>query len=233
MEGLEAFLDTYGVTAACAIMFVKAIGIPIPIPGDVILLAMAARAAEGKVLLWLAFVGLLAALTIGGLMQFFLARGPARRFVLAYGRRLGLTEARLDRVAARMRQGGLFGIGLGVLTPGVRTAVIPACGLTGISLRVFLPGLALGSAVDLGLHFAIGFAGSSLLAAIVTPSPILLIVLLALLGLAAWFVLARRRRSSTRFALNAWAQATCPVCLALGSIAPLGDPPAVRLMGAA
>ena len=55
-----------------------------------------------------------------------------------------------------MRQGGLFGIGMAVLTPGVRTAVIPACGLTGIPLRVFLPGLALGSAVDLGLHLPDG-----------------------------------------------------------------------------
>jgi hypothetical protein len=62
MEGLEAFLDSYGVAAACAVMLVKAMGVPIPIPGDVILLATAARAAEGKVLLWLAFVALLVAL---------------------------------------------------------------------------------------------------------------------------------------------------------------------------
>ena len=55
MDGLEAFLDTYGVAAACAIMLVKAAGVPVPIPGDVILLATAARAAEGKVVLWLAF----------------------------------------------------------------------------------------------------------------------------------------------------------------------------------
>ena len=103
----------------------------------------------------------------------------------------------------------------------MRTAVIPACGLTGIPLRVFLPGLALGSATDLGLHFAIGFAGSSLLATIVQPSPIVVIVLLAVLGLGAWLVIARRRHASAAAAVNAWAQATCPVCLALGSVASL------------
>ena len=221
MDGLEAFLDSYGIAAACAVMLVKAMGVPIPIPGDVILLATAARAAEGKVLLWLAFVALQVALTLGGTLQFLLARGPARILVVRYGQRLGLTETRLDAVAARMRRGGPLGIGLAVLTPGVRTAVVPACGLTGIPLRLFLPGLALGSAVDLGLHFAIGFAGSSLLTTVVAPSPLLLIVLLALVGLAAWLFLARRRRVSTTVALNAWAQATCPVCLALGSIAPL------------
>jgi membrane protein DedA with SNARE-associated domain len=228
MDGLEAFLDSYGVAAACLVMLVKAAGVPVPIPGDVILLATAARAAEGKVLLWLAFVGLLLALTFGGTLQFLLARGPARALVMRYGQRLGLTEERLDRVAARMRQGGLFGIGFAVLTPGVRTAVIPACGITGIPLRVFLPGLALGSATDVGLHFAIGFAGSSLLATIVQPSPILLVALLAMLGLGAWLLLARRRHASAAAAANAWAQATCPVCLALGSVSSLDAERAVR-----
>lgn len=221
MSGLEAFIDSYGVAAACAVMLVKAAGIPIPIPGDVILLATAARAAEGKVLLWLAFLALLAALTLGGTLQFLLARGPARHVVIRYGQRLGLTEERLDRVAARMRQGGLLGIGLAVLTPGVRTAVVPACGIARIPMRLFLPGLALGSAIDLGLHFAIGFAGSGLLAIVVQPSPVLVMVLLALLGLGTWLLIARRRHASAAAAANAWAQATCPVCLAIGSVAAL------------
>ena len=227
MDGLEAFLDSYGVAAACAVMLVKAIGIPIPIPGDVIMLATAARAAEGKVLLWLAFVGLLAALVLGGTLQFLLARGPARSVVIRYGNRLGLTEARLDQASARMRKGGLLAVGVAVLTPGVRTAVIPASGLASIPIRIFLPGLALGSAVDLALHFAIGFAGSSILATIVQPAPIAVIAVLAVIGLAAWLLLARRRRASAATAVNAWAQATCPVCLVVGSVASVDAGPAV------
>jgi membrane-associated protein len=228
MQGLEAFLESYGVAAACAIMLIKAAGVPIPIPGDVILLATAARAAEGKVLLWQAFVVLLLALTLGGTVQFFVARGPARTLVTRYGSRVGLTEGRLNHVAASVKRGGLFGIGLGVLTPGVRTAVVPACGLTGIPLRLFLPGLALGSAIDLGLHFAIGYAGSGLLATIVQPAPVLVVAVLAVVGLGAWLIIGRRRHASTEVAINAWAQATCPVCLVLGSVAPLETEPAVR-----
>jgi membrane-associated protein len=233
MDGFEAFLEAYGVAAACGVMLVKAAGVPIPIPGDVILLATAARAAEGKVLLWLAFTALLLALVGGGTLQFFLARGPARRLVLRHGQRVGLTSARLDRVTAHVRKGGPLAIGLAVLTPGVRSAVIPACGLTGIPLSVFLPGLVLGSAVDLALHFAIGYVGSSLLALIVQPSPVLLIALLAVLGLAAWLIVAKRRRASTQVALDAWAQATCPVCLVVGSVAPLETETAIRWSSAA
>ena len=219
MDGLTAFLDAYGVAAACAIMLVKAAGVPVPIPGDVILLATAARAAEGKVTLWFAFLVLLTALVLGGALQFYLARGPARRVVVKYGQRIGLTEQRLEQVARSVRRGGLLGISVAVLTPGVRSAVVPASGLAGIAWRLFLPGLALGSAIDLGLHFGIGYAGSSILATIDAPSPLLIIPVLAVLGLLAWLFIARRRHASTTIAVDAWAQATCPACLILGSVA--------------
>jgi membrane protein DedA with SNARE-associated domain len=224
MDALDALLTNYGLAAACAIMLIKAIGVPIPIPGDVILLAMAARAAEGKVVLWLAFVALLAVIVLGNTVQYLLARGPARGLVLRFGRRLGITSERLDAVAERVRRGGVIGIGLAVLTPGVRSAAIPGCGLAGIPLRLFVPGLALGSALDVALHFGLGFVGAGLLAALVQPSPLVLVVTLALLGLAAWLIIARRKRLNRAAALNAWAQATCPVCLVLGTVGALNTP---------
>jgi hypothetical protein len=82
--------------------------------------------------------------------------------------------------------------------------------------------------VDLGLHFALGYAGAGLLAIIVQPSPLLVIAVLAVLGLVAWFVIARRRHASAAVAVNAWSQATCPVCLVLGSVASLETERAVR-----
>jgi membrane protein DedA with SNARE-associated domain len=220
MDTLDGFLETYGLAAASLVMLIKAIGVPLPVPGDVILLATAARAAQGKVVLWLAFAALLVALTLGGTVQFLLARGPARRVVLTLGKRLGLSEARLQQVATKLERAGLVGIGLAVLTPGVRTAAVPACGLAGVPLRVFLPGLALGSAIDLGLHFAIGYAGAGVLAALVAPSPLLVIVALMALGAAAWVVIARRRRANAAYAVDAWVQATCPACLIVGSLSP-------------
>jgi membrane protein DedA with SNARE-associated domain len=220
MDAVVGFLDNYGLAAACIVMLIKACGVPIPIPGDVILLATAARAAEGKADLSLGFIGLLLALTLGGSVQFLLARGPARQILYRFGPRLGLTSERLDRVARRVEQGGPLGISLGVLTPGVRSAIVPACGLAALPWRVFLPGLALGSAADIALHFALGYAGAELLALVLEPAPILMLGLLLGLGLVAWLVLARRLRMSPTRAVDAWAQATCPVCLVVGSVRP-------------
>lgn len=228
MEALEGFLTAYGLAAAFSLMLVKAAGVPIPIPGDVILLATAARAAEGKLLLWQAFVVLLVALSVGGVLQFLMARGPGRQLIYRYGRRLGLTQERLDRVAAGVRRGGVLGIGAAVLTPGLRTAAVPACGLAAIPLRAFVPGLVLGSGVDLGLHFALGYLGAGILASLASAGWVLVVGLL-IVGLAAWLVLMRRRRGTTAAAAAvAWTQATCPVCLVVGAI---GSQPTVVSSG--
>jgi membrane protein DedA with SNARE-associated domain len=217
MDGLVAFLDTYGLTAACVVMLVKAMGVPIPIPGDVILVAVAARAADGSYDVAVAFVALLLALVLGGTTQFVLARGPARRMLYTLGPRVGLSRERLDRVATHVERGGPLGIALAVLTPGVRSAIVPACGLAGLPLRIFLAGLVLGCTADIVLHFAVGYFGAELLES----TPPVVLAALVLVGISAWLLVARQRRLSRAQALQAWAQATCPICLAVGAVAPM------------
>src|SRR5919204_6100408 len=116
-RGMESFLETYGLLAAVALMLTKAAGVPIPIPGDVILLATAARAAQGKLVLWQGFFLLLAAVILGGLIQFWLARGPGRHLIDRFGRWLGLTPSRLERASTWLRRGGTLAIAVAVLTP--------------------------------------------------------------------------------------------------------------------
>lgn len=86
MDTIEGALDAFGLVAVCVLMLVKAAGIPVPIPGDLIVLATAARAAEGKLVLWQAFTALLLAVVLGGTAQFVMARGPGRGLVYRRGR---------------------------------------------------------------------------------------------------------------------------------------------------
>jgi hypothetical protein len=79
------------------------------------------------------------------------------------------------------------------------------------------------------LHFALAFAGSALFSSVVSVvSPWLLIPLLAL-GLVLWIVLRRHQRPKAPFgsvvadSLEAWHEATCPACLALGAVKRLQD----------
>jgi membrane protein DedA with SNARE-associated domain len=225
MNGLDAFLESYGLAAIFVVMLAKSAGVPVPIPADLIMLATAARAAEGKIGLGPAFVALLVALVLGGLVQFGLVRGPGRGALYRFGRYLGLTPARLDAATLAVRRGGAIGVGLAILTPGIRATTVAACGLAALPLRTFLPGLVVGSSGFLSLHFVLGYLGGPLVLGLLqgAPLPWLAGIGLLVLGLVVWWAIRRRQRPSATGgevvveAVGAWHEATCPACLALGA----------------
>src|SRR5436309_2897766 len=144
MSGFEVFLVQYGLIAVVALMLIKSVGVPIPIPADVIVLAAAAQAAMGQLVLWQVFVAILLAVVLGSLFQFWLARGPGRKLLYRFGRYIGLTAKRLDAASAKVKKGGIVGISLAILVPGVRGAAIVGGGLADLPWRTFVPGLIIG-----------------------------------------------------------------------------------------
>ncbi len=157
MNSIDVFLVQYGLLAIFIIMFTKSVGVPIPIPADVIILATAVRAAAGKFVVWQAFLVILLAVVLGGLIQFWLVRGPGRSLLYRFGRYIGLTSARLDAASAKVKKGGVIGLSVAILVPGVRAAAVAASGLADFRLRTFVPGLVLGSTLFLALHFFLGY----------------------------------------------------------------------------
>ena len=226
MPEIELFLNSYGLAAIFALLLLKSIGLPIPIPADAIMLLAAARCAEGRFAIGSTFAAIVIALVIGGTVQFLLVRGTARRLLYRFGRYLGLTPDRLDTVSEKMRKSGSLGIAIAILTPGIRSVTVPACGISGISLRAFVIGLLVGSTLFFLLHFVLGFAGRSLLATLGISLPVLvgMVVALLVIGITAWIVIRRRKHPTATTgeliaeAYQCWHEATCPACLALGAL---------------
>jgi membrane protein DedA with SNARE-associated domain len=224
---VDALIDSYGLAAVCLVLFLKGAGLPIPVPGDLLLLAAAAQAASGRTVVWEAFGAVLLAVVLGGVLQFVLVRGSGRQLLLRFGRYVGLTAERVEAAAGTVRRAGLLGVAVFVLTPGVRTVAIPACGLALLPWRIFVPGLVVGSAIDVTLHFVLGVAGGRLLTGLVPAAALPWVVLgvlivLAALGLVGWRVLKRRKARAEPLegvgVLPAWEQAACPACLVLGAV---------------
>lgn len=225
---IDSFLDAYGLIAVFGVMLAKSIGVPIPIPADALMLATSARVASGRLSLPAAFAALLLALSVGGIAQFQLMRGAGRGLIDRFGRTFGITPERLDTAARRMQRGGVVGIALAILTPGIRSVAVLACGVAGVSLALFIPGLILGSALFLSLHFFLGYVGGALLASLgaIASPPVVIAVVVALLiaGFAVWFIIRRRQhpdapvRDVLADAAGSWHEAVCPVCLALGAV---------------
>lgn len=223
---VSPLLASYGLAAIFVVMLLKEIGIPIPIPGDLIMLITAAQAAAGSFGLWQGFAALLLAALVGGAIQYLLVRRLGRPFLERFGRYVGLTPPRIESAAATVRKGGVPAVVASLTTPGVRIATVPACGLAELPFPRFLLGVAVGSAVFIGWHFALGYVGGPLVAAVLDAlhAPLLLLVIgLLVVGLAGWLLLRRRSRSgqlatgATAESLGDWADACCPVCLAIGA----------------
>jgi membrane protein DedA with SNARE-associated domain len=227
MDQLGNVVDAYGLSALVVLLLTKSVGAPVPVPADALMVVAAARVAAGAFVLWQAFAALLAALVVGGTVQFLLARGPARGLLYRSGRYVGLTPARLDAAAGRVAGAGALSIAVGVLLPGVRAVTVAGCGLAGVPLRRFLPGLVLGSALFLGVHFAMGYAGWLLLAPALPAVGWPILGALAAVGLAGWLGLRTWQRPGSSSgdvgceAAGAWQEAACPVCLLLGAIGPV------------
>lgn len=226
-EVANQFLNTYGLAAIFVIMLFKEIGVPVPIPADLIMLGAAASAAAGKFDgqggFIAAFFAILIPMFIGGIVQFLMAKGPGRAFVYRIGAYIGLTRARLDKAMDMVRRGGTSAIVIGLTTPGVRIATVPASGLADLPVRVFLPGLVLGSAFFLAWHFALGYLGGSVLTLLSLP-PIAwfaIVVLVIVLGIVGWRVTRRHSKRHHTAPLGsgetflAWADASCPACIAI------------------
>lgn len=224
MSGFDMFLIQYGLLAVFLLLFIKAIGVPIPIPMDIIVIAAATQVAQGKFVLWQAFLILLLALTLGGLIQFWLIRGPGRGLLYRFGRYIGLTTARLDVASARVQKGGMLALSVAILVPGVRGAAIAASGLANFRLRTFLLGLVIGSAAFLLLHFSLGYIGGTLFTMIGHALPAMSIIILVLVLFVGvyllWAVAVQRQRAARRelegaATLEVLHEGICPVCLAL------------------
>lgn len=225
-ELANGFLNQYGLVAIFAIMMLKEIGLPVPIPADLIMLGAAASAAAGKFDAQGGFIAvflvILIPMFVGGIVQFTIAKGPGRAFVYRIGKYIGLTEARLEKAMSAVRKGGTTAVTIGLTTPGVRIATVPASGLANLSPGVFLPGLMLGSAFFLGWHFALGYLGGLALSLLSLP-PLVIVGILAVvvvLGIVGWRY-ARRRSKQQGQAIGAgeayleWADASCPACIAI------------------
>jgi membrane protein DedA with SNARE-associated domain len=234
MNSIDMFLVQYGLAAIFLLMFAKSVGVPIPVPADLIVLTTAASVAAGKLVLWQAFGVILLALVCGGLIQFVLARGPGRNLLYRFGRYIGLTSARLNAAASKVKKGGIVGISVAILVPGVRGAAIVASGLANVSLRTFVPGLLVGSTAFLSLHFFLGYIGGSLLAILgrilPLPSAVALIIVLLVLVYGLWLITSRRQKTASNDvkaeSAEVWHEGICPICLALYSTNRLHTPPA-------
>jgi membrane-associated protein len=213
-----------GVVALFALFLVKESGIPVPVPGDLIVIGTGVAAARGDIEPVTLLV-IVAASVVGGAIQYGLLRSFARPVLLRLISRVTSVD-HLDRQTERLRNGGARSVAIARSTPGVRIVAIPACAIAAIPPVAFVSGLAIGNAAFIGAHFGLGFVlGDAILAivgAVLGPLAVAGAVVAGVVAIA-WFVVVRRRarREATTvpeaLPFTAWRDACCPACLTLAA----------------
>jgi membrane protein DedA with SNARE-associated domain len=207
--------------AILGLILIKEAGVPIPVPGDLVVIGAGVAAGRGDLDPAVALVAIVIVSIAGGIVQYGLLRSVARPALLALLRRLGSGE-RVDRQTERLRSGGARSVAIARSTPGVRIVAIAASAIAGIPALAFVTGLAIGNGLFIGAHFALGYLfGEPIVAAVGGAlGPLAMAAVgLAVIGGLGWYLLGRmrgRRPSSALEAVGAWADACCPACLAGG-----------------
>lgn len=205
-------------------MLLKEMGVPIPIPSDLIMITAGVEAATGQAAPLALLFAVAAATFIGGSVQYILLRAAGRPAIQRLGPLVGLTPDRVDAAGRRLQSRGATAIFVGLNIPGARAGIIPAASLGGISYAAFAPAMFAGGFVFYLWHMALGFIlGPSATALFSRLNVTLLPIVLALiiLGAIGWLILHRRHHGAGSAAADAisWTEAACPLCLALAAVA--------------
>lgn len=221
-------MDWLALGGIAGLLFVKETGIPIPVPGDLVVLTAGVAAASGSIDPVVGLIVIVLAGIAGGVVQFGLVRGPGRRALLSVLRRVGVPQGRIDEIAGRLGRRGATGVAVARMTPGVRVVAIAAAAIAAIQFGRFLVGLAVGNAVFVGGHFVLGFAVGKPAIALVSSAAgaVVAVAALATVGGLGWWLIGRRRaRAGAGVAIvsvspeaASWADAACPACLLLVAV---------------
>ena len=156
-EAGDTFLVQHGVLAAFAYLALEEGGLPIPVPGDFLMLAFGVRGREGSIVLWQVIGAMEAGTVLGSSLLYLLARLNGRGVVERFGPFIGIGAAQLNRAERQLQRHGAIAVVLGRLLPGLRILTAIACGIFRVPYRVFLPATSVGSLVYIVGYTMLGY----------------------------------------------------------------------------
>lgn len=195
MSTLWAFVAAHSIPAIGAILFFEELGIPSPIPGDVMMVLAGTEAALGHTSLWLALMVEEVATVAGAGTLYVLTSRFGRGLVERFGPLVGITQERLDTAEARLRRRGRRTVFVGRILPGTRILTVIAAGVVRVPPAEFLPSLVAGSSIYLLAYTLLGYWFGPAATRFLARVSLSLTTLLSIALLALAFLALRRLRS--------------------------------------
>jgi membrane-associated protein len=156
-SGLTEFIAENGLLAVALIVLLRSAAVPIPVPADLLVVVVGAKAHEQQFLLWPAWLVLSISTTIGAALFYAFVRWIGQGDVGHYGHYVGLTTERLNAAETRLGEGGTRAVFLARIVPGLRLAIVAVCGMLRFRWWKFVAAVALGAVIYVGLCLTIGY----------------------------------------------------------------------------
>jgi membrane protein DedA with SNARE-associated domain len=155
-QALVAALVAHQYGGLFLLLLAEEAGVPLPLPGDKLLMWEGMRSRDGHVNAALVLLLVSAAVTLGSTLLYWAARRGGRPALQRYGRFLRLRQSRIDSMEARFRRWGPWAIIVGRLVPGVRIPTSIMAGIFAVPFRVYFPCTALSAVIWTVFYFAAG-----------------------------------------------------------------------------
>ena len=190
-------LNDHAEWALFLVLLLEESGIPLPLPGDLVMMLAGVRVAQGRTHPLLAILLMESATLIGSSGLYWLARRGGRPVLYRYGKFLHLELDKLERAEDFLHRHGRLAIVAGRVLPGLRIPTTLAAGVFGVPYWTFLPPLAVGSSIYILFFFCVGLvAGPGVVRAIEGPHfPLRTIADVLGVGLAVAAYVSIRRRA--------------------------------------
>jgi membrane-associated protein len=190
------FLARWHYAGLFAVIFAEEAGVPLPMPGDLFILAMGVLAHSGGARFGPTAAVVTVATVLGATILYLVSRHAGRPLLVRIARRFGYTEAREQRLEAWLLRRGALAVVVGRLVPGLRIVMTVVAGTLRLPHRTFVAGTLLAGLVWASLYFWLGYAvgaGYERMAGRVSPAALWAAAAAAVL-LAGAALLARRAR---------------------------------------
>jgi membrane protein DedA with SNARE-associated domain len=233
---LLRFIHEWDEVAVFLVFLLEEVGVPLPLPGDLVLIWAGYRVAAGQANFVVIVLLVEVAAVAGASVLYWLGLRGGRPLIVRYGRLIHVDERRLARAEDWMGRNATAAIILGRIVPGFRISTPLVSGVFHVPYRRFLPAVAAGSLIYATFWTTVGvYVGPSAAAALHAPqvtahllvSTILLVVVMLLTWrlhrrvLPGWRELAREVGAARRVEVAALAGllATVGASIAAGSLA--------------
>jgi len=141
-----------------AVILVEEAGVPLPLPGDLFILAMGMLAWQGGAAFLPTAAVVTSATALGASALYLVSRHAGRPLLVRIARRFGYTAEREARLEGWLAERGALAVVVGRLVPGLRIVMTVVAGALRLRAPTFLAGTVVAGLVWATIYFWLGWA---------------------------------------------------------------------------